>query len=187
MELETFKKGIFALNNPGFGTVAKLLIRQIFNLKESRKITHDLISDNSRVEVKFSRVNKRLEVTTEQNILRRIEYEAAANRRVTFHTTNTDEFSCMIQHIKKEKFDFLYYGLFFDNCIKIFKIPTEEIGSNVSYSQHKLEDGGQFPLNEKNLDFHIKNFLVETIDYSTLYNLLLDNSMVGLEKFYESL
>lgn len=178
MNGQTLREGIFALRTRRFGTVAELMIKRLVKLGKGQNQFHDLYddADKKRIEVKFSTVMKGAETTvTEDTVLRCIEEAIAANRMVVFDEWENFKFDCNIQQIKRVEFDVLYYGLFFADCIKIFRITSEEIGRQIAYSdkQHKGNEGeGQFHINKDTFQFHLNNYLYQTLTYEKLYELL---------------
>jgi hypothetical protein len=101
--------------------------------------------------------------------------ELSSIRQINFSEWQKYEFDCNIQQIKKDQFEILYYGLFFSDVVVIFRIKSDEIGDQIYYSnkQHKGNEGeGQFHLNEKTLQIHIKNYLYQVLSYEELYSLL---------------
>jgi len=94
---------------------------------------------------------------------------------VIFPEWKNFSFDCNIQQVKKVEFDVLYYGLFFADCVKIFRIMSEQIGSQIFYSdkQHKGNVGeGQFHINGDTFQIHLDNYLYQTLTYEELYELL---------------
>src|SRR5213592_3003014 len=97
---------------------------------------------------------------------------------------STTKSSFMVQKVKRRKFDVLYYGLFFSDCVKIFRIKksdikTREEGGDIGYSdkQHEGNVGeGQFHLTEKNLQIHLEKYFFKTLTYDELYQLLAAES-----------
>lgn len=177
MTAEELKSGIFLLNTRRFGKVAEVMIKLIKSLGKGKNIFHDLYDETQkqRVEVKFSTVRQSLPPITESNILESIQAEMLANRAVKFANWTKHDFWCNIQQVKKSEFEVLYYGLFFDDCIKIFRITPDRIDSSIGYNnkQHKGNVGeGQFHINPDTLQTHLDNYLVQTMSYQELMNLL---------------
>lgn len=178
MNAEMLREGIFNLNTRRFGTVAEVMIRRLFKLGKSKNQFHDLYDDlqNHRVEVKFSTVRKKNNrVITEESVLKCIEDELSSNRQVKFDEWSSTEFDCNIQQIKRDQFEVLYYGMFFNDRVVIFRILSGEIGPKINYSdkQHKGNEGeGQFHLNEKTLKVHLDNYLYQSMTYEELFDLL---------------
>lgn len=178
MNAETLKEGIFNLNTRRFGTVAEVMIRRLCKLGRSKNQFHDLYDDmaNLRVEVKFSTVRKtNSRKITEATVLDCIDDELAEIREVKFGDWKLCKFDCNIQQIKRNEFDVLYYGLFFNDKVAIFRIKSAEIGKHIYYSdkQHKGNEGeGQFHLNEKSLQIHLDNYLYQILTYDELFALL---------------
>lgn len=172
------KEGIFNLNTRRFGTVAELMIKRLIKLGRSMCQFHDLYDDykNHRIEVKFSTVRRKNDRTiTEESVLDCIGDELASNRHIDFKNYKEAEFDCNIQQIKRSEFEILYYGLFFNDCILIFKIHRDEIGPKIFYSdkQHKGNLGeGQFHVNNKTIEIHLSNFLYKNLTYRQLLELL---------------
>jgi hypothetical protein len=174
----TLRDGIFALHTRRFGTVAEVMIRRLIKCGKAKSQFHDLYDDaqRHRIEVKFSRVQKASETPINADtVLACIEEATSANRLVLFASWQTVAFDCNIQQIKRTEFDVLYYGLFFSDCVKIFRIVSNEIGSQIYYSdrQHKGNLGeGQFHINQDTLLVHLKNYLYQTLTYEELLELL---------------
>lgn len=174
----TLRDGIFALHTRRFGTVAEVMIQRLVNAAKARSLFHDLYDDATkhRIEVKFSRVQKEAEMAiSEATILQCIAEATAANRLLPFADWKKFNFDCNIQQVKRAEFDVLYYGLFFADCVKIFRIASSEIGSQIYYSdkQHKGNVGeGQFHINQDTLSIHLQKYLYKSLTYDELYNLL---------------
>jgi hypothetical protein len=171
------RDGIFALNTRRFGTVAEIMVKKLKGLGKSQNQWHDLFDNASdkRIEVKFSRVGQNLEKLTEDNLLECILKEQGTDRRVQFANWAEHKFLCNIQQVKKSEFDGLYYGMFFDDCIKIFYIEPKDINAEIGYGdkQHKGNTGeGQFHITEKTLQAHLDRHLVTTLSYEEVLNLL---------------
>jgi hypothetical protein len=121
---------------------------------------------------------------TEETVLICIEEATAENRMVAFPNWKQYQFDCNIQQVKRLEFDVLYYGLFFSDCIKIFRIESSQIkenseGGDLGYSdkQHKGNVGeGQFHIHDRALQTHLTNYLHKTLTYDELYRLLADST-----------
>lgn len=178
MNANMLKEGIFNLNTRRFGTVAEVMIKRLCELGRSRNQFHDLYDDmaKKRIEVKFSTVRRKNDRTiTNESVLECIADELSTNRQVDFLDWKNSEFDCNIQQIKKTEFEILYYGLFFADQILIFKIKSKDIGSNIYYSdkQHKGNEGeGQFHINNKTMQIHLKKYLYKKVTYQELFKLL---------------
>lgn len=186
MDGEKLRDGIFALRTRRIGSVAECMIKRLLKFSKGRSLFHDLYDDqlNRRIEVKFSVVQKKAKMTvTEETVLRSIEEaatEKAQNRMVAFSEWKKHKFDCNIQQVKRAEFDVLYYGLFFSDCVKIFRIESKEIKENtrsgrIYYSdrQHKGNIGeGQFHINQKTLQIHLDHYHYKTLTYDEFYKLL---------------
>ena len=161
---EQLRDGIFVMNTIRFGKVAEIMINCLYNLDKRLNQHHDFYDakNQQRLEVKFSRAQQELPGITADNLLESIKSESGADRRITFDHWKNHSFGCNIQQVKRNEFDVLYYGIFFDDCVKIFSIKSSEIDSSIGYSdkQHKGNKGeGQFFLNNKTLQFHLDALL----------------------------
>jgi hypothetical protein len=177
------RDGIFALRTRRFGSVAECMIQRLLQCSKAKSLFHDLYDDahKHRLEVKFSVVQKVCETpVTEETVLRCIEEATAAERMVAFTEWSQNEFDCNIQQVKRAEFDVLYYGLFFSDFVKIFRIESKEIkenekGGRIYYSdfQHKGNVGeGQFHINHKSLQVHLDHYHYKTLSYDELHELL---------------
>ena len=182
MNAEELREGIFNLNTRRFGKVAEVMIKRLYKLNEPSSLFHDLYDDmqKHRVEVKFSTVRKKnSRAITVDNVLQCIEDEVSSNRMVLFNEWKISKFDCNIQQVKRAEFDVLYYGCFFADRILIFKIASQDIGSQIYYSdkQHKGNVGeGQFHLNNKTLKIHLDRYLFLELTYEELRKLLTEES-----------
>src|SRR5712664_2043781 len=183
MNGEKLRDGIFALRTRRFGSVAECMMKRLLQCSAGRSLFHDLYDDslNHRIEVKFSVVQKKAEQTvTEETVLRCIEEATAEERMVAFSDWGQHEFDCNIQQVKRAEFNVLYYGLFFSDCVKIFRIESTEIrengqGGRIYYSdfQHKGNVGeGQFHIHPGTLQVHLDNYSYKTLTYDQLHELL---------------
>lgn len=118
---------------------------------------------------------------TDETVLDCIKDAIAEKEPVPFRNWKAHKFECNIQQVKRREFDVLYYGLFFSDHIKIFRINRSEIktrteGGYIGYSdkQHKGNEGeGQFHITEKNLQVHLNKYFHKTLTYDQLYRLLV--------------
>jgi len=183
MDAETLRDGIFALMTARIGSVAECTVKRLLNCSLGRNRFHDLYDDmlHHRIEVKFSAVRKKAERTvTEETVVQCIEEATAEKRMVMFSEWQQHKFDCNIQQVKRAEFDVLYYGLFFSDCIKIFRIESKDIKENrrgglIYYSdfQHKGNVGeGQFHINPRTLQIHLDHYLHKTLTYGELLQLL---------------
>ena len=159
MDIQEFKEGIFSLRTRRFGTVAEYMIKVLISVEMSS----NLASEMNRIEVKFSTVMKKSTSTiTEQNVIQQILASTVEHRMMDSHEIFDSKFDCNIQQVKTSEFDILYYGLFFQDRIAIFKVNSHDVFSLPNYSnkQHRGNEGeGQFHLNEKTIQFHLDNQL----------------------------
>ncbi len=184
---ERLRDGIFALRTRRIGSVAECMIKRLLKYSKARSLFHDLYDDqcNHRIEVKFSVVQKKAEITvTEETVLRCVEEAIAENRMVAFPEWEQHKFDCNIQQVKRAEFDVLYYGLFFSDRIEVFRIESQEIKENsqggcIYYSdfQHKGNKGeGQFHISNRTLQIHLDRYHYKTLTYDQLYELLVAES-----------
>ena len=186
MHGDKLRDGIFALRTRRFGSVAEFMVKRLLKCSAARSLFHDLYDDaqHHRIEVKFSVVQKKAERTvTEQTVVQCIEEATAGERMVAFPEWQQHKFDCNIQQVKRAEFDVLYYGLFFSDCIKIFRIESTDIkennrGGHIYYSdfQHKGNVGeGQFHINANTFQIHLDHYLYKTLTYDELFQLLAAN------------
>ena len=174
-EIREFRDGIFALRTRRFGTVAELMIEALYKFTNSRNQFHDRYDEVShkRIEIKFSTVMKTNEaIINRYNVIDQCKKANLGNRALNSTDIYNYDFDCNIQQVKRLEFDVLYYGLFFADCIVIFKMNSSEILSCPGYSdkQHKGNEGeGQFHLNRSTIDYHMYNHFVHRLTYEELH------------------
>jgi hypothetical protein len=183
MNGETLRRGIFALRTRRMGSVAECMVKRLLKYGKAKNLFHDLFDEKTRqrIEVKFSTVQQKAKRTvTDETVLQCIEDAIVEREPVLFSGWQKNKFDCNIQQVKRKEFDVLYYGLFFSDCVKIFRIKNSEIktadeGGDIGYSdkQHKGNVGeGQFHITDKNLQTHLDKYFHKTLSYDELYKLL---------------
>lgn len=178
IDISKFRDGIFALRTRRFGSVAEIMIQKMFNLDDSNMLSYDKFDKRTkdRVEIKFSTVMKSNNDTINRdNVVEQILEANTSQRAINYSDIKKYNFDCNIQQVKCDEYDILYYGLFFADKIIIFKMTSDETKNCDGYSdkQHRNNKGeGQFHINNKTIEYHMKNHLVNEIDYKKLYNLI---------------
>jgi len=173
---------IFSLHTRKFGNVVEKLVETIliefgFIVKKSTDLSYDRQINSSNDEIKGSRVLGKSVLNLEnENIIESL-FSHDTNRFVNIENSSETEWDCNIQQIKLGLFNTLWYVLFFGDCVAVFKIERDNISNdkNISYSnkQHRGNEGeGQFHVTNKNIKYHLDNFLVKTITYNEVYNKL---------------
>lgn len=179
--MDLFKEAIFQLSTRRFGTVAEIMIQRLLGLDKNKNQYHDLFDQDNkeRIEVKFSVVRKSHEAPIQENaIIESIMNNFSINRIFEFKNWKLTKFDCNIQHIKRHQFEILYYGLFFSECILIFKIESKNINEKIYYSDKQYKDkseDGQFHLNQSTLQIHLNDYLHKILTYEDLYKILKRN------------
>ena len=87
MDSEKLQKAIFGLHTRRFGTTAEIMIKKIINATDSDQLSFDLFDkvDSNRIEVKFSRVQKKAELKiTDSNLFKALEYSLVALSILSF-------------------------------------------------------------------------------------------------------
>lgn len=174
---EKLRDGIFDLHTRRFGKVAELMIKYYDALGDPKNKFHDLYDHDQdvKIEVKFSRAQKsHNEAVNEDNIIKSIENASIEERMFKSKEWKKYSFDCNIQQVKPSEFDILYYGIFFEDKVMVFKIDPSDLDKAIQYSnkQHKGNVGeGQFHLNQSTYARHLENFFETEFTYGELYEL----------------
>ena len=191
-DLTNFKNGIFALNTRRFGFIAEIMIKQIFGCVFSKdkpsnasktkegenKKNFDLYSEEfGNIEVKFSRVLEAESVISELSAFDVI-LNSKLNKDRILKSSNKENFDCNIQQVKHKFFHTLFYGLFFEDKIKIYSISDVEYLRKITDSkfsgsdkQHSGNEGeGQFHIKQSNIEIHNEFFNMD-YSYENLFDL----------------
>lgn len=169
---------MFRLNTRRFGALAELFIKRLHSLDKARSVFHDLYDGPlaQRVEVKFSTVQQKWSATLREDNLEAVLREAVADRKgLSFENLGASSFDCNIQQVKPAEFEVLFYGLFFSDCVLVFRCESSLVPSMPGWSdkQHKGNRGeGQFHITDKNLARHVERHLVGKKSYPELAALL---------------
>lgn len=179
MDVKTFRDNLFSMNTRRFGKVMETVIKKMTRTEFSTNIHHDLntnVNAGTRIEVKFSRAEKRHKVTiTDENVLDVIENEGLSVRLFPYGERFVHDFDCNIQQIKKAEFDVLFYGVLFADRVVIFMATPDQIHSGMKYSnkQHKGNVGeGQFHINPNTMAYHMEHHYFATLSYTDLLKIL---------------
>lgn len=103
MSAEKLRQAIFDINTRRFGTVCEAIIMKIAEAGRGLNQFHDLYCDKTqrRIEVKFSRVQRRAEVPIRPDtVVTAILAELDENCTVELRDWKSVEFDCNIQQIK---------------------------------------------------------------------------------------
>lgn len=159
-----------------FGKWFELTI-QLLNptFKPSNDLSYDRKDNDIKIEIKASRALSKATEPTIDNY-HEVGKETKCNRLICDDNKLTTKWDCNIQQIKTDCFDILWYGIFFQDKIYIFKIDSETIrqDSNIKYSdkQHRgNKREGQFHIKNTNIQYHIDNYLYMKLDYDDLKKL----------------
>jgi hypothetical protein len=175
------RDAIFALHTRKFGSVTEKLV-EIIRLEngdivdKSDDDSYDRNINGEKTEIKGSKVWFSTPLNLDEgNIAETILLSHNNNRHISFNESSKIKWVSNIQQIKSKLFKTLWYVLFFEDCVSIFKITPSQINEDekVRYSdkQHRGNKGeGQFHVNNSNVKHHLENYLVETISYEDVYN-----------------
>ena len=187
INIDKFKNEIFGLNTRKFGNVVEIIIHNLIekekdvkSVNESLNLSYDRIIEYNAFTIKKSEIKgskaliKSKTSITRENIFR-VLVGNNIKKIIDFKNRLIKKWDCNIQQIKTKLFDILYYSIFFDDCILVFKITPDKIKSdrNLNYSnkQHRGNEGeGQFHVTNKNIDYHIANYLYKRLTYEELYD-----------------
>lgn len=171
MDVKTFRDNLFAMNTRRFGRVAEILVKSLIQAKDGNNIYHDLLDKDDRIEVKFSRAERKHPTKIEEgNVLEVVMNEGVSARMFYFDEYSEVVFDSNIQQIKPDEFDVLFYGLLFADRISIFVMESRwlkwDASINYSSKQHKGNTGeGQFHLTQKTLPYHLEKYHLLHISY----------------------
>ena len=173
-----FRNGIFSLRTRRLGTVAEIMIKKMYGFSEPTSKYHDMKDNNTgeRIEVKFSTASKKNTIKIRENnvVNQCLEANELSNRVIASSEVTSEKFDCNIQQIKPAEFDILFYGLFFYDCIQIYKISSDKVRSIKRWSdkQHKNNSGeGQFHITNDTYAHH-QEYFIKQLSYSELYDIL---------------
>jgi hypothetical protein len=173
---------IFNLHTRKFGNVGEKLIEKVllelgFVVEEPENTSYDIIVNDKKDEIKCSRVLGKSTLDLENgNILDALKNHVT-ERHVSLENSCNVTWDCNIQQVKPKYFSTLWYSLFFEDKVIIFKITSNEVimDDNINYSnkQHRGNEGeGQFHINNKNIKHHLTNYLVKSLTYDEVYDKL---------------
>jgi len=183
MSSEQLRDLIFSLQTRKFGNIGEIIIEEFlvskgYVVEQSDNLSYDRKVNDIKDEFKCSRVwiKSTLNLDSKKNILESI-LNHSSERNIKFDESRNFDWDCNIQQIKTNLFSYLWYALFFEDKVVIFKISSEQIQNdeNIKYSdkQHRGNEGeGQFHVTNKNLEYHLENFLIGEFTYDEIYSKL---------------
>ena len=151
------------------------LIRDKYSLLEPSGNDHDALDEHGiRYEIKASKVLRESGNTAKlKSLYERIIFEnlnLETSRLIPFSEAKKAEYGANIQNVKRDHFKYLFYVLLFEDVLKVFKCENTDIESIPNWSgKHGRYDAlgksGQFALNKRNINWHVKNHLIDTFNY----------------------
>ena len=172
---EKIKRNILNMSTKDFGIFFEKIIKKELNLDDSKNEEYDGIKNNKKVEIKVSRIIKKINKRKFKNY-----YDYLFQYEKTLLTENellTGNYDCNIQQVKPYLFDELVYGLLLDKKLLLFKINNQIFKNNpgiIKYvnKQHRgNKDEGQFHINSSNIKIHLENFFFKKIDFDKILEL----------------
>ena len=103
------------------------------------------------------------------------EYYLSSTERTCANNIDLYHFDSNIQQIKCRNFDYLFYGLFFMDCVEIYGVCSSKVYGIPGYSDHQHagnEGEGQFHLNNSSIEYHRKKHYLKSLTYPELFELL---------------
>ncbi len=150
------------------------LIRKKYRLSKADNSSYDAKDSlGNHYEIKASKVLKLPE--KKNNLYNQIIEEIdniETRKMVKFLNAKKSSYLANIQNVKRDHFDYLIYVLLFEDCIKVFKVEKTKLNKE-SFKRwcdkhgryDALGKSGQFGINKNSIDWHIKNFCIDTITW----------------------
>lgn len=154
------------------------MIRLVYHFSEPCDNSYDAFDEKSqqRIEIGVSRAFKSPDSCGCAFISPAQQEESVESLIVKSSCAVNEYFDCNIQQLKPDLFDYLYYALFFLDCIEIFGMSRAELLALDRYCdiQHRGNKGeGQFHITGGNITFHRAHFLKKRISYKELQDLFI--------------
>jgi len=132
---QKLRDGIFNLETIRFGKIPEIMIKKIYNYEYASGTTdYDLYklegTKKIPIEVKFSCAREKEDIAiTEDNALSVCINNATQSiaRKISYENLTKKNFDSNIQQIKPYLFKTLYYGLFLEDRIAVFKVPSDDL------------------------------------------------------------
>lgn len=146
------------------GDLAEKITEIIYSLEPSNTIRYDYLINGKKIEIKSSRAYSKSKSRGMISISR---------------LSTSNEYKCGIQHVKKDFFDVLYYTIFCEDGIQIFRIESNDLCrenlGNWSKEQKNNDNDYKFYIHYNNYNTHLK-YLIQELSYGEIYDILkLDN------------
>jgi hypothetical protein len=179
-EVKKFRNGMFFASSRACGeTYMEPILRYHFGIKKSPNGNNDAVDDlNMFYEMKVARplitlpkkklpLVERVKSESENNVIQRL---------VSFDKCFDVDYDGNIQNVKREHFDYLIYAMLFEDCIKVFMSTKQDVDTIPNWSgKHGRAEvegaNGQFNIQKKNIDWHIKNNLQVTLTWDEVYEI----------------
>lgn len=130
------RDGLFNLETIRFGKIPEIMIKKLYDYRYPNGTTeYDLLFSNEdgteeHIEVKFSCVREKEKTEIDEDNALSVcidNSQASVNRKVKAAERTAKIFDCNIQQVKPDHFSKLYYGLFFEEQIAIFMMPSSDM------------------------------------------------------------
>jgi hypothetical protein len=193
-----FRDCLFRLHTRKFGTINEIVISKyltqlgyvVKKSKDGGKTDRQI--NNKKSEIKASRVLETNPIEGESKTLVE-DIMSYVEVVVPFDKCEEMNYLCNIQQIKNILFDDLYYSVYFKDIILFFKATKQQMiddVKNMKYSdrQHRGNKGeGQFGIKPQTIKYHMENYLIGSIEYSDMIELLGNEDATEIFKEKKSL
>jgi len=175
--IDAMISNIVAMSPKKIGTFLEDILQYHFNIEDNGNVNseNDGKKDGKNIEIKCSRV-------IYDNIGEHEDkYEYLINSKKTLLSIDkllTDKkYDCNMQQVKPGYFDEIYYTILTQEGFIVFKMTSDQVltDKNITYSdkQHRGNTGeGQFHLKKSNIEYHINTYMIDTISWKTVIEVL---------------
>lgn len=163
-------------------------VRAKYGLREAIGGDHDGVDEEeNKYEIKACKVlRSSVNRKGTKSLLERVLYETtnvATLRSVPFLEAQTASYDANVQNVKRDHFDFLIYVLLFADSAKIFRVATNLIASrdfrgwSDKHGRYdELGKSGQFNVTKTTIQWHLDNYLIDTVSYHEMAGIFLQLS-----------
>lgn len=180
-----FRNGILRASSRTYGEkIMEPIIRFVLGFKETQTDENDACDEKGKTyEIKCSKVLRQKENNKNISFIDKVlneNFNDEVERVINSDDFLIESYLSNIQNVKRDHFSTLVYVLLFEDCIKIFKEDKENIYKLPNWSdKHGRYDAigksGQFGINNKNIEWHVKNNIVSTLSWEEVYTIVKNN------------
>lgn len=175
-DLNVLKNNMLELKTRKFGKSIEIIVNSLFGLSEFGSAYFNSLDDDK---IRYEICGTVARPLVKQKLLKSnfLDYLSNRNNANAVSLENNDLFHSNFNQLKVDYFDILIYVICFDDYVLFFKINKDILINQpfIHSKQHKNSvNEYQFSVDNKNLGYHIDNYLKFKLTYEQIFKMFME-------------